>query len=143
MKYEIEGLDKVIDLLDDIEKLPQKCVTQAAKSGAEIALNEAKAKAPVDTGLLRKSIKMKAEGSKQKGKKVYQIRFEGEGLAKVSKEGNRSFYPVSQEYGWTDKNGKKHTPKTTGFFRGAIDNNRNRITEKTVSVLAEELDKLR
>lgn len=145
-KTEVIGIDEVIELLKDVEKVSIRSVTKAAKVGAKIARDDARANAPVDTGQLKRGIKMKLERKRTQGKRVYSIGFygksgKGEEFVKYSKSGKRSFYPVSQEYGWVDKNGKRHEGKK--FLRNAIDKNREQINRVVLQTLADELKGVR
>ncbi len=137
---EIVGMKDVEKLMKEIGKVAQKHITKSVRAGANIVRDEARKNAPLDTKKLKKSIKAKAERGK-KGKKVFRVGFYGEGLAKESKDGNRSFYPVSQEYGWTMENGKRIHTKP--FLRPAIDNNRERINQVILKTLSTELKRLR
>lgn len=141
-RTELVGLEELLKMFGDLEKLPQKCVTQAAKKGAQIALQSARNKAPKDTGELRKAIKLKAEKSKIKGKKVYQITFKNNPkFIKISSDGKRSFYPASQEYGWIDKNGVRHEGKH--FMRDSVQDNSSSIESTIVNELISNLEKVR
>lgn len=99
------------DLKKSVEKLgalPQKAVTPAARKGSNILLKAIKATAPVDTGTMKKALKLKPERSRKKGKKVYQVTYDSsynDQLVKVSKDGKRSYYPASQEYGFFTRSG--------------------------------------
>lgn len=136
----IYGVDDVKKLFNQVENVSVKVLTKAAKTAAKIVLSHAKANAPIDTGNLKKSMKLKME-RRRKWKRVYDIKFVGENLAKESKSGKRSFYPASQEYGWIMKNGKKHPGKR--FLRDAADKNRDTVNKTVLNVLGQELDKLR
>lgn len=145
-RNDLIGLDEIIKTLQQVDKIATRSITKAAKAGAQIVLTNARINAPVDTSNLKKGIKLKLEKSKEKVKKVYQIGFfgksgKGEEFVKISKDGKRSFYPVSQEYGWIDADGTKHQGKR--FLRDALDNNRIQVTEKTLTTLANEIDKVR
>ena len=68
MRYKVEGMDEVLEMIKKAGELPQKCVNKAAKKGIQIAKKDAKNGGWVDqTGYLRKSIKEKAEKTKIKG----------------------------------------------------------------------------
>lgn len=148
-KYEIKGMKELEKAIKQLEKLPQKCVTKAARQGANVALRSAKGDAPQDTGLLKKSMKLVGERSKIKGKKVYQVTFDeafngdGEnGLVKKSKiTGKRAYYPASQEFGFKTRNGG-YIPGYR-YLRHAIEDNKQTIEQKTVEVLVKEIDKIK
>jgi len=125
-------------------RLPQTCVTKAARKGALVALKAAKTLAPEDEGNLKKGLILKPEKTKIKGKKVYQVTFNpamNDIFVKVSKEGKRAYYPASQEYGYFTRNGR-YIP---GFhyLKKSLENNKAKIEQEVVSVLAKEIDKLK
>jgi len=77
-------------------------------------------------------MKLKLEKSKVKGKKTYQVTFDkayNDVFVKVSKNGKRSYYPASQEFGWIKKDGTKVPGKH--FIRNAGDSNEGKF-QKTV-----------
>ncbi len=137
----IEGLDELENMVKNLEKLPQKCVTQAAKAGAKIALAAAKAKAPKDTGALRKGIIIKGEKVKVKCKKVYDVMMDPAMNDVFVKESNgkRYYYPASQEFGFITRDGKK----TQGhhFLRDSLVDNKAVIESKVVEELSRQIDK--
>lgn len=136
----ITGIEEFKKILEKAGKLPAKFLTKATKSGANFIRNEAKAGAPKRTGLLQRSIKIKAE-KRRTGKKVYQIKFVSDKLAKESASGKRSFYPTSQEYGWKLQDGSKVPGKF--FMRNAVNHNRARVEQDIINDLAESLRGLR
>lgn len=144
----VYGIEDVIKLFDEVDKVATRSITKAAKSGATIVLKDARASAPSRTGAMRRGIKLKLEKSRTKGKKVYQVGFFGKdgktGAEFVRMYGNnkRAFYPASQEYGW-EAQGKRHDPPTKGFLRGAMDNNSTQVHTSILQVLGEELEKVR
>lgn len=142
---DITGMAEIRKLFSDIEKIPDRALGKASRAGSNIALKDARKNSPKKTLKLARGIKLKKE-KRKKGKHVYQIGFfgasgKGEEFVKVSKDGKRSFYPVSQEFGWIDEKGVKHEGKR--FLRNAIDNNRDKIQKAITDVIGKELDKLR
>ena len=136
----ITGIKEVRKLFEAAGKAPAKVLTKATKSAGKVIQKAAKNNAPEDTGTLKKAIKLKAEKSK-KGKKVYQIFVDANpDFVKYSKEGKRSFYPASQEYGWT-RNGK-YTPGFR-YMHKAADTHFASAKAMMLRVMAEELDKLK
>jgi hypothetical protein len=131
----ITGVEELQRMLERGARATAKMLTYASKKGANMARMDTKGRSPVDTGLLMRSIKLKAE-KRRTGKKVYQIKFIDDRLVKFSKAGKRSFYPASQEYGWITKSGNYHMPSHAGFFKGGIMNNRNQINNTIVNELA-------
>ena len=141
MANNIIGANEVRRLFEQVGRAPAKVLTKATRKGARIVQRAAKTNAPVDEGLLKRSIVLKAEKNK-KGKRVYQIVVKSdERFVKISKSGKRSFYPASQEYGWTDQYGHYHPGYR--YLRKAADNNQSSVRSVILSVMAEELDRLR
>lgn len=151
----IYGVESVKKLIEDIGKAPARVLTKAAKAGANLARQKARADAPIYSGkkregvvrgALKRGMKLKSE-KKKTGKKVYQILFSGKGgkgeeFVRISKKtGKRSFYPASQEYGWKLQNGGKQPGKR--FMRNAIDLQRTKIDAVVLEIMGQELDKLR
>ena len=143
--FKIEGMEEAIKMIKDVGELPQKCVTKAAKKGIQIAKKDAKGGGWVDeTGYLRKSIKEKAEKSKIKGKKVYDLWPDpsmNDVFVKISKKGKRAYYPASIEYGFKTKSGG-YVPGFK-FLHNSLTDNKSEIENTIVSVLSDEIDKLK
>ena len=143
-KFEVEGLKELERTIRQLGKLPQKCVTPAAKKGARIALKAARAKAPWETGELSNGIVLKGERARKKGKKVYQVTLDpakNDIFVKTTKDGKRYYYPASQEYGFITKDGG-YVPGLH-YLRNSIDDNKAEIERVTVQELAKQIDKLR
>ena len=142
--FKIEGMEEAIKMIKDVGELPQKCVTKAAKKGIQIAKKDAKGGGWVDeTGYLRKSIKEKAEKSKIKGKKVYDLWPDpsfNDVFVKESKAGKRAYYPASIEYGFRTKNGG-YVPGFK-FLHDSLVNNKDKIEKVIIKTLTDEIDKL-
>lgn len=62
--------------VDKLGGLPQKCVTKAARKGGNLVLKAVRQKAPEDTGDLKRGLRLKAEKTRTKGKKVFDIVFD-------------------------------------------------------------------
>jgi len=142
--YKIEGMKELEKLIKELGKLPQKTVNKAAISGATIALKSARENAPKDKGELEQGIILKAERNKAPGKKVYQITMDkskNDIFVKESKDGNRAYYPASQEYGFLTRDGGY--VQGEHFMRNSIDDNATQIEKKIVDKLTAEIDKLR
>ena len=124
-------------------KLPQKCVTKAARKAGNVVMKAVKRTAPVDTGDLKRGLKFKAEKSRKKGKKVYQITFSADMndiFQKKNAEGKiTGYYPVSMEYGYFAKNGR-YIPGYR-FMRKSAENKESDVNGVTITVLSDELDK--
>jgi len=144
VKFEIEGMKELERTIRKLGKLPQKCVTKAAKKGAQIALKAAKQKAPFLTGALEEGIILKGEKTRRKGKKVYQVTMNpamNDVFVKTTKDGKRYYYPASMEYGFITRDGG-YVP---GFhyLRDSLVDNKAAIERTVVDELAKQIDKLR
>ncbi|MHB8124648.1 MAG: HK97 gp10 family phage protein [Desulfitobacteriaceae bacterium] len=139
------GVREVQRLFEEVGRAPAKVLTKAVKKSATIVLKAARVNAPVDQGDLKKGIRLKAERRRQ-GRRVYQVGVfgksgGGEEFVKISRSGKRSYYPASQEYGWTDQYGHYHPGYR--YLRNAADRNTRRVHSMMLEIMAEELDKLR
>jgi hypothetical protein len=144
MSVSLEGFDELMRLVNELEKVPQKVATKAARSGAQVDLTATKQDAPVYDGWLKASLKLVGERS-QKGqsKKVYEITFDrayNSKLVKISKSGKRSYYPVSQEYGWKYPNGGYHVGLQ--YMKNTARDKENEVEQKIVDVAKNEIDKI-
>jgi HK97 gp10 family phage protein len=142
VKYKLEGMRELQKSLEKLGKVPQKHVTSAARKGMNIPLKAAKANAPVDTGMLKKGMKLVGEKSKYKGKKVYRIVFDrayNDIFQKPNKQGKiTGYYPVSQEYGFFAKNGR-YIPGYR-FIHATFESNTSRIEKTIVSEMKKKID---
>jgi len=142
--FKIEGMKELERTIRELGKLPQKCVTPAARKGARIALKAARANAPWETGELANGIILKAEKTRKRGKKVYQVTIDpkkNDIFVKMTKDGKRYYYPASMEYGFITRDGG-YSP---GFhyLRDALVDNKAAIERTVVDELAKQIDKLR
>jgi hypothetical protein len=141
-KPKIEGMKELERSMKRLGKVPQKSVTKAAKAGARIPLKSARANAPVDTSDLKSGLVLKGERRKTPGKKVYQVVFDKNKnhiFVKMSKDGKRSYYPASMEYGYITRDGG-YVPGYR-FLSKSITTNEREIEKKMVDVLSKDIDK--
>lgn len=139
---DIQGLCELERMMRRLGEVPSKVATKAARAGAAIPRKAAKNNAPVDSGELKKAVIMKAERKVKKGKKVYGIMIDPKKnniFVKLSKTNKRSYYPASQEYGWTT-NGK-YTPGYR-YLRHAIENNVEKVEKTVIETAGKEVDKI-
>lgn len=144
VKFEIEGMKELERTIRELGKLPQKCVTPAARKGARIALKAARAKAPWRFGDLSEGIILKGEKLRKRGKKVYQVTMDpkkNDIFVKETKDGKRYYYPASMEYGFITRDGG-YSPGYH-YLRDALVDNKAAIERVTVDELAKRIDKLR
>lgn len=142
VNFKITGMKELQKSLKTLGETPQKHVTAAARKGMNIVLSQAKAKAPIDTGALKKGIKLVGERSKTKGKKVYQVDFDSaynDVFQKKDKKGKVvAYYPVSQEYGYFTKNGR-YIPGFR-FIHGSLENNAPKVQMVIVDTMKKKID---
>ncbi|SDM17440.1 HK97 gp10 family phage protein [Bacillus sp. OK048] len=143
-RNEIIGMKELEKTIKQLGQLPQKVVTKAARQGASVSLKAARANAPVDSGDLKKGIKLVGERTKIKGKKVYQVTLDkalNHVFVKESKAGKRAYYPASQEYGFLTRDGR-YVPGYR-YLRKSIEDNDKQIQDKVLDVMGKEIDKLK
>lgn len=139
----IEGMTDLLKTVDQIGKLPQRVVTKVAKAGANIDLKATKAHAPMLTGVLKKALKLIAERTSKKGKKVYEVTFNPDAnnaLVKVSKSGKRSYYPASQEFGFIARDGR-YIPGYN-YMLNAIEETAGQVQKTMLDTFSAEIDKV-
>jgi HK97 gp10 family phage protein len=110
IKFGVDGINKLNRDLKKLGKVPQKHVTASARKGMNVVLKGARANAPVDTGELKKGMKLSGERARVKGKKVYRVIFDpakNDIFQKKNAAGEiTGYYPISQEYGFFARNGR-------------------------------------
>lgn len=143
MSFQITGLDNLIRIIGELEKVPQSVATKAAKSGAQMDLTATKQDAPVYDGWLKAALKLVGEKAKSPGKKVYEITFDrayNSKLVKISNEGKRSYYPNSLEFGWKYKNGGSHYGLQ--YMKNTANEKASEVEQKIVDVAQSEIEKI-
>jgi hypothetical protein len=143
MDTQVTGFNELKQLIDQLGKVPQKVATRAASAGARIELSATKADAPVYDGWLKASLKMVGERASKPGKKVYEITFDrayNSKLVKTSETGKRSYYPVSQEFGWKYKNGGYHVGLQ--YMKNTAEENKSKVEQKIIDVAKDGIDKV-
>jgi HK97 gp10 family phage protein len=117
VKVAIEGADKIVKVLKEMEDAAGDVLEKGAKAGGKIALEYAKRECPVDTGALRDSIKL-SDDKKTKVKATVKIDYD-----KAIKYG--TFVELGTR-------GKKANP----FLRNAVDNNMDSINKEIRDTVA-------
>lgn len=141
-KDDIIGLRDLERSFRELGKVPQTVATQSARAGASVARRAAKANAPEDTGALKQAIIMKRERRSKRGKAVYDILIDpskNDQFVNISKDGKRSYYPASQEYGFFTVDGR-YIPGY-GYLRRAVDDNRREIEHAALKRATVAIDK--
>jgi hypothetical protein len=138
MVESITGIRELQQMLERGQRAPAKVLTKAAKMGAKIPLVVARQKAPVDTGKLKRGIRLFSEKRKT-GKKVYQLAFNrnmNDVFAKTYGNGKRAYYPASMEYGFKNNRGSFQGLR---FMREALQSQRSLVEQTIVNELASSL----
>lgn len=150
VKFKVEGMRELQKNLKKLGKVPQKHVTASARKAMNIALKQARADAPYETGNLQRGTIMVGEKAKVKGKKVYRIVFDrnmnhifqkevkNPGESGNKKARNIAYYPVSQEYGFFARDGK-YIPGFR-FVRDALTDNVRKIEKTIVGEMKKKID---
>lgn len=141
-KFDVYGMDKLLNDLEKIGQVPQKHVTSSSRKAMNIVLKSSRANAPYYEGYLEKGMKLKGERSRVKGKKVYQVIFNPDMnhiFQKPNKEGKiTGYYPVSQEYGFFAKNGR-YIPGYR-FIHDSLAENTRKVEKTIVSEMQKKID---
>lgn len=136
--------------------VPQKAVTKGASKGLTVVRREVRTKVPVKTGALKKGLQRKAERSRTKGKKVYQLRMDpamndifqkpvknpGEAGSGGTK-GGHAYYPASQEYGFLTRSkggGMSYVPGHHFLRDGAVES-RGSMEHTVIETVMKEVEK--
>lgn len=116
----VKGAKELAKELKEMGEGAKSVLSKAVTAGGQIALADAKANCPVDTGKLRDSLKI-------------MVKKESETRADLQLDYDRSLY-----YGTFVELGVKGR-KTHPFLRNAIDNNEKAINQAIVEAVAKEL----
>ncbi len=149
LEIDVSDFDKLKKSVERLGKLPQKCVTKAARKGGNLVLKAVKQKAPVDSGALKKGLRLKGEKSRVKGKKVYEIVFDSgmndvfqkpiQNPGEAGGSSRTAYYPASMEYGYFARNGR-YIPGFH-FMRNGAEDSAPEMARETAEILSVEVDK--
>lgn len=148
--FDIKDVERMIRMLNKLGKSPQKAVNRAASKGGTIVKRAIRqGTVPVgETGNLKKAIVRKAEPSKVRGKKVYEVTFDekyNNVLQKPIKNSEEhAYYPASQEYGFLTRskgNGVTYVPGYH-FMRKGADKASPEAKKVMINKAMEELEKI-
>jgi HK97 gp10 family phage protein len=95
----IRDIDRRLRTL--LPRLQKKVLRQAMRKGLKVVQAEVKAEVPVETGLTRSAVQVRAVKSKRRGSIALEVRISGKvpGLVKTYGGDKRAFYPAVVEYG--------------------------------------------
>lgn len=139
------GVAELNALFDRLGKLPLGSAPKAARRGARVLADAIKAKAPVDTGMLRRGIYTMPEKRSRKGKRVFQVTYRSDMNDWFVKHygpklEKRAYYPASMEYGYRTRGGG-YIPGYY-FMRKTAEQKKAEIEQVIISVVAAEMDKM-
>lgn len=117
VKTTIEGADKIVKDLKEMEDAAASVLMTGAKAGGSIALEDAKRNCPVDTGALKQSLHL------------------SEGKATATKATVQVDYDKSLKYGTHVELGARGRPANP-FLRNAVDDNQTRINDAIVAEIS-------
>lgn len=141
----VEGLNKLMKDIKTLEKMPQKQITKGVRKGANVILHEARARASErrKSGKMSKKLTIKAERSKRKGKKVFQVTYQKvekfPEAVKITKDGKRYYYPSSQNFGFKTRDGEK--VDGLHFLEGAMQAKSGQAARVMIDEIGKEIDK--
>lgn len=136
---DLKNLEKAAKKIDGITK---KQITPAVRKAMSPVLKIAKQKAPENTGNLKKALKLKGERTRTQGKKVYQVTIDkskNDIFVKISKNGNRAYYPASQEHGFATVNGGRVDGKH--YLRDAMDEKSPQLASNIIENVMKNIEK--
>ena len=119
----IEGLDEVIQMIDNMEDTSITFVDKASKAGTDLALEYVKRKCPVKTGNMKSKLQVAPEKKRRKTISYHRIK------------APRVRYMFYVEVG-TSKMAAKP------FLRPAVDHNLKSINNKVVDKMIEGIDRV-
>lgn len=163
----IEGLEELVEMLDTMEKIPQKCVNTSARKGAMIIQKAVKPKLSTflhsasnehgnrSKGNLKRGIVRKKEKAKRnQSKGVYDVVFDPsmtdvfrkdvKNKGKFGGKNPTAYYPASLEYGWKTGTGGSSGGHVEGyrFLKDTANEKEHEVLTEMTKVLAEEIDKI-
>jgi hypothetical protein len=141
-KSDIVGMKDLERSFKQLGKVPQAIATKSARAGANISLKAAKRNAPEDEGNLKRGIILKRERRTKNGKAVFDVMMSphmNDQFVSVSKDGKRSYYPASQEYGFLTVDGG-YVPGYR-FLKKSITENSTAIERKILDTAGQAVEK--
>lgn len=156
VSFDTTGVVKLVKMLDKAGKNPQKAVTKAAGKAGTIVKRAVKyGTVPVgETGYLKKAIVRKAEKSRKRGKKVYEVTFDKayndvlqkpiKNPGKAGGKNPKAYYPASQEYGYLTRSkggGLSYVPGLH-FMREGAEQSETQAKTVMIETMEKELEKL-
>lgn len=122
VKVSVEGGEKLVKEIKELESAAADVLMKGAKAGGQIALEDARRNCPVDTGALKASLQL-AEVSATERKATVKVD-----------------YDKSLKYGTHVELGARGVPANP-FLRNAVDENQDQINEAIVAEITKAVDK--
>ena len=122
VKVKIEGAEQLAKALRNMDEAAASVLMSGAKAGGEIALKDAQAHCPVDSGDLKASLKLAEDKKTEKRASV-----------KVD-------YDKAIKYGAFVELGARGRPGNP-FLRNAVDKNQDKINEAIVKEIADAVER--
>lgn len=120
VKTTVEGADKIVRTLKSMEEAASDVMLKGAEAGGQIALEDARANCPVDTGALKKSLKL-TDAKKTPTRATVQVD-----------------YDKSIKYGTYVELGARGR-KANPFLRNAVDKNQDKINEAITKAISDAI----
>ena len=153
---DISGAEKMIRMLNEMQKSPQKAITSAAgKAATQVKRAIKQGTVPVGaTGNLKKAIVRKAEKSRKRGRKVYDVTFDSaynevlqkpiQNPGEAGGKNPKAYYPASQEYGFLTRSKGNGITYVEGlhFMKKGADESEKQAMDIMMDTLGKELDKI-
>lgn len=121
-------LDKLLRHVDT--KLAKQVGRKAIRDANKKTLADARANAPVDDGLLKKMIKLRAIKRTRTGFGVL-VRIDSKDMP------DKPFYPIVQEYG-----SEKRNIPAVAYMRRAYESNKRRVLKEVIAAMEKGLKKI-
>ena len=132
------GDEQLSKNLAQIERAVQKKIVRKAlrKAAKEIILPHAKALAPVDTGRLRKSLKIRAA---KRSRNRIGVKLEAGTREKLGIPADaKGYYPLALELGYVNRGGQFEKPWP--YMRPALYDNRAELTGRVAELIGEGIE---
>lgn len=146
MKIKLHGLDELEKQLQEItefvtpgsNKAAGKTLLGAARRAFKVVQRSAKSKAPEDTGLLKRRIKVQAVTPKRGDKGVVV----GLKLSRNPKSLDKGGKPEARNWAWYEKGIPSRGIPAKPFFRPALDENATAVVNSLKEYLAKGIEEL-
>jgi hypothetical protein len=122
--------------LAELEKFPKSGLKRVMRQAANVIKGEVQAIAPYETGMLANAIVLKEEKSRTPYKTSFRVTLRSDPAFVKMVNGKRYFYPASQEYGWTLRNGEQVPGKHYMKYGGDL------TSEEVKQMIVDEFDKV-